>query len=153
LKVPKIRKIAVPKGTVIVPIGDPNWKLLPGSLRMGYEAYVTGSDAAVFQVKRVELLREIGGRRVDYFVAQTGSDAADGSAKAPWRSVQKGVTAVPSGWADEPTVLHIGVGSFAESFDGKNGQLRILDKKNMVREWKVAPRFILAITLKPRKLT
>jgi hypothetical protein len=132
LKVPKIRKVVLDSSSAIFPGGDVNWKLLPQSLRVGYEAQAVGSDGDSFTARTVELERAIEGKKVDYFVAQNGSDAADGSKKTPWRTVQKAVSLVPSGWEDEPCVLHIGVGSFAESFDGKSGQLRIDDKQNLI---------------------
>lgn len=132
LAVPKMRKIPVSPTSTIFPVGAPSWKLTRQSLRADYEAQAVGTDGAAFKTRTVELQREIEGRKVDYFVTQSGNDSYNGSREAPWRSVQKAVAAMPSGWADEPCVLHIGVGSFAESSDGRNGQLRIEDKQNLI---------------------
>lgn len=132
LTVPKIRKVLVAPSSAIFPGGDSKWRLLPQNLRVGYEAQVVGTDGASFKARSIELQREIEGRKVDYFVTQSGNDAATGTSKAPWRTVQKAVSAMPSGWADEPCVLHIGAGSYAESFDGRSGQLLIENKRNVV---------------------
>ena len=62
----------------------------------------------------------------EFFVGLGGSDVAgNGSAGAPWRTMQFALTQIPDGTIAQPTVLNIGQGEFAETSDGTLGQLKI----------------------------
>ena len=134
LDTPKTKMIYMIANAAIYPHGAPQWRIKPSSLRPGYEAFAVGKDGsgAGFVARSVGLKREIEGRKIDYFVAKNGSDSGDGRFEAPFLTVQAAVDRVPSGFTDEPCVIHIGPGIFAESFDGRSAQLRVEGKKNLI---------------------
>lgn len=136
LKTPKIKVVSLSANVAIFPRGDAIWKLPKAEIRVGLAARVIGKDAGIgksLPARQVELVREIGGKRLDYFVSQKGSDAAQGTFDAPWRTIQGAVKRVSSGSSEAaPNVLHIGVGEFNESFDGQNAGLLIEEKNNLI---------------------
>ena len=134
-KVPKTKVVALNSKSEIFPRGDALWKLPAKEVRVGFEAQVVGQDVGSgkpLPARQVELVREIEGKKLDYFVTLKGSDAGNGSFDSPWRTVQNAINRVPSGFEDAPCVLHLGAGDFGESSDGQSGGVSIEDKQNLI---------------------
>lgn len=134
-KVPKIKVVALNSKSAIFPRGDALWKLPASDLRVGFAAQVVGKDAGSGKplgAREVELVREIEGKKLDYFVAKNGSDEGKGSFDSPWRTVQGAINRVPNGFEDAPCVVHLGAGDFGESSDGQSGGILIENKGNLI---------------------
>ncbi len=135
LKVPKTKSVTLNSESAIFPRGDTLWKLPAKELRVGFVTQVVGTDAGSGEplaARQVELVRDIEGKKLDYFVSFKGSDENKGTFDSPFRTVQGAISRVPDGFEDVPCVLHLGVGDFRESFDGQSGGLSIENKQNLI---------------------
>jgi hypothetical protein len=64
----------------------------------------------------------------DYYVSLTGSDGGTGTAANPWRTVQHALDNTGNGTGANWTIINVGPGRFAESWNTVEGQLRFNNK-------------------------
>lgn len=141
----KTAKLALPKpktiqlaGAAMWTRGDPFWRLRAADLKAGFAATVVGKDNGSGQplpARALSVVRTEDGQSLDYFVAKSGSDVGDGSARAPFETIKKGLSQIPDGTAGSPRVLHLGAGQWTA--DAKNSlgqpitQVRLVNRKSL----------------------
>ena len=115
LATPKPKTIRLSAATIWTD-GDPLWRLRATDLKAGFIATVVGKDNGSGQplpARALSVVRLENGKPLDYFVAKSGDDKGDGSAKAPWASLEKNLGLIRDGTAENPHVLHVGAGDWA----------------------------------------
>ena len=99
--------------------GDPFWRLRAADLKVGFSATIVGKDNGSGQAlpaRALSVVRLENGEPRDVFVSKKGSAGGDGSARAPYDSIEDGIRAagaLSDGTAENPHVVHIGAGIWA----------------------------------------
>ncbi len=124
LAVPKAKTIRLGQATLWTH-GDQFWRLRAADLKAGFLATVVGKDNGSGQPLPARALRVVrleNGKPLDFFVSKAGSDDGDGSANAPWASIEKNLGQIRDGSAENPHVLHLGAGQWAPAARNSLGE-------------------------------
>ncbi len=116
--------------------GDPFWRLRAADLKAGFAAKIVGIDKGSGQplpARALSVVRLEDGKPLDFFVSKSGSDGGDGSANAPWESIEDNLSQIGDGTAESSHVLHLSAGEWAPRALNSLGQpitqLRLENRK------------------------